>query len=550
MIEAESKLQGKRVLVTGAGGFVGSKLTARLLESGAEVLAVMDENTPVSRLESLTGNPKLHLIRCSINDFGDISRKRQNWGEIDYIAHLWLYVTHQDEFGKQCIEDIKMNLLPTMNLTHALGKTVNGICFASSVSVYGNPAHLPLKESDPAAPITSYGATKLAIENCLSAYGRANNVPVAILRYATVYGPGELKHRAIPHFIRNIAGGQPPVIYGDGSEVRDYIYIDDVVRATTMAIAARQNGVFNIGSGRGHTTLEIAQKILKLYSVEMNPTFISGNGRKMNIICDISAAEESLNYYPQTSLEDGLAQEAKWYKNRMTETTTKDNSAAVAAAKDKTNRHLWFSYQLLKNILDRIIAFLGITVLSPLLGLIALIIIFDSHGNPVFAQERVGKDGKKFTVYKFRTMYADNDDGKYREYLKKYVLENAPYRINDDGQEIYKVDDFPTTKFGALLRKTNLDELPQFVNILKGDMSLIGPRPDVPFAVDMYQGWHRARLNVKPGITGLWQVCGRKGLSFDEMARLDIDYIKKQSLLMDVKIFLLTVGTMLKMDGS
>jgi lipopolysaccharide/colanic/teichoic acid biosynthesis glycosyltransferase len=156
-----------------------------------------------------------------------------------------------------------------------------------------------------------------------------------------------------------------------------------------------------------------------------------------------------------------------------------------------------------------------------------------------------------FTAYKFRTMYINNDDKEYKTYLVKYVLENAPYTVDHNGQAVYKVVDDPrVTRVGALLRKTNLDELPQFINVLKGEMSAIGPRPDVPFAVRMYKNWHRERLLVKPGITGLWQVCGRKQLSFDDMARLDIDYIKKRSLLLDVRIFFLTIGTLLKMDGS
>ena len=106
------------------------------------------------------------------------------------------------------------------------------------------------------------------------------------------------------------------------------------------------------------------------------------------------------------------------------------------------------------------------------------------------------------------------------------------------------------TRFGTLLRKTNLDELPQFFNILKGDMSLVGPRPDIPFAVAMYQDHHRKRFRVTPGITGLWQVNRRKKISFEEMIRLDTEYIKKQSLLLDIKILLLTVRTILNGEGS
>lgn len=242
--------------------------------------------------------------------------------------------------------------------------------------------------------------------------------------------------------------------------------------------------------------------------------------------------------------------EIDWFKKQTLKPGPVEQKPPTAIRKNQGRLHRLCNYSFLKSIIDRFIAFLGITVLSPLLALIAVGIIIDSHGSPIFTQERVGKDGRKFTVYKFRTMYVNNDDSKYKAYLSKYVLENAPYRVDQNGQGIYKVDDCHVTKFGALLRKTNLDELPQLFNILKGDMSLVGPRPDVPFAVQLYNNWHRERLLTKPGLTGLWQVCRRKNLSFEDMARLDIDYIKRQSLSLDTKILIKTIGVILDRDGS
>ena len=210
-----------------------------------------------------------------------------------------------------------------------------------------------------------------------------------------------------------------------------------------------------------------------------------------------------------------------------------------------------FGYTSWKGGLDRLLALLAIVALSPLLALLAIGIRLDSPGGPVFSQRRVGKDGRQFTAYKFRTMYINNDDNEYRTYLRNYITEGAAYTVDHQGNPIYKVVDDPrVTRFGALLRKTNLDELPQIFNVLKGEMSFIGPRPDIPFAVQMYGEWHRKRLSVRPGITGLWQVCSRRSLSFDDMVRLDIDYIERQSPLLDTKIVLLTVATILKRDGS
>ena len=208
-------------------------------------------------------------------------------------------------------------------------------------------------------------------------------------------------------------------------------------------------------------------------------------------------------------------------------------------------------YPWWKGIFDRLLALLAMVISFPLLLLIAAGIRLDSPGSPLFHQERVGRDGRRFTLYKFRTMYINNDDSEYKAFLRKSILENIPYRVDENGQKIYKVVNDPrVTKFGALLRKTNLDELPQIFNILKGEMSFVGPRPDIPFTVAMYKDYHWKRFSVMPGITGLWQVSGRKNLSFEDMIRLDIDYVERRSLFLDTKILLRTISTILTRDGS
>ncbi len=235
-----------------------------------------------------------------------------------------------------------------------------------------------------------------------------------------------------------------------------------------------------------------------------------------------------------------------------TDTLENERSITYATSStDKTRVHYLFTYRWWKGIFDRILALLAIVTLSPLLALIAIGIRLDSPGSAIFRRDQVGENERIFTAYKFRTMHINNDDHEYTAYLVKYILEDAPYTKDQNGQAVYKVvDDSRTTRFGALLRKTNLDELPQLINVLKGEMSLVGPRPDIPFAVAMYKDWHQKRLSVKPGITGLWQVCGRKCIPFEGMVRLDIDYIKRQSLLLDTKIALLTIRTIMRSDGS
>jgi len=148
-------------------------------------------------------------------------------------------------------------------------------------------------------------------------------------------------------------------------------------------------------------------------------------------------------------------------------------------------------------------------------------------------------------------MFVDNDDSEYREYVRSLITGGVPYKTQQNGRPVYKIDDDArVTRLGEFLRRTNLDELPQLLNVLKGEMSCVGPRPDTPFAIEMYQDWHLNRLSAIPGITGLWQVSDRSSLTFDEMVRLDIQYINNWSPLLDCRILLLTARVILARDGS
>lgn len=201
-----------------------------------------------------------------------------------------------------------------------------------------------------------------------------------------------------------------------------------------------------------------------------------------------------------------------------------------------------FRYTWWKDRFDRVIALFAFIILSPFLAVIAIIIKNDSPGSSIFRQERVGKDGRRFKIYKFRTMYLANDDSEYKALVKRYVQDGMTSNLDTN----YNRVNIPrVTKVGAILRKTNIDELPQLLNIIKGDMVFIGPRPDIPFAVEMYQERHKKRLSVKPGLTGLWQISGRRNICFEDMVNFDIIYIEKQSLFLDAKILLLTLGMLM-----
>ncbi len=192
-----------------------------------------------------------------------------------------------------------------------------------------------------------------------------------------------------------------------------------------------------------------------------------------------------------------------------------------------------------KRCIDVFGATLGILLFMPLFITIALLIKLSSKGPVFFIQERIGKNGKPFRLFKFRSMKVDCDDSIHRDFVRKLIRgENI---LDADGNEIYKIRKDPRiTPLGHILRKTSLDELPQFFNVLKGDMSLVGPRPAIPYEVAQYNHWHCRRITAKPGITGFWQVEGRSFTSFDGMVRMDIHYIENWSVLMDLQLIFKT----------
>jgi exopolysaccharide biosynthesis polyprenyl glycosylphosphotransferase len=203
---------------------------------------------------------------------------------------------------------------------------------------------------------------------------------------------------------------------------------------------------------------------------------------------------------------------------------------------------------ILKRSLDIAGSLGGILVFSPLFIAIPVLIKLTSNGPVLFRQQRIGWLGKDFTFLKFRSMHVNNDPSIHREYVEK-LIQN---RIDSQSGPVFKITNDPrVTQVGRFLRKTSLDELPQLLNVLKGDMSLVGPRPPIAYEVAKYQSWHRRRIiEVKPGITGLWQVRGRSRTTFDEMVRLDLQYINTQSFWLDLKLLLQTPLAVLIGSGA
>ena len=205
--------------------------------------------------------------------------------------------------------------------------------------------------------------------------------------------------------------------------------------------------------------------------------------------------------------------------------------------------------RLAKRLLDLAVATACLALLSPLLGIVAVLIRLTTPGPALFRQIRVGKDSSPFLLYKFRTMYADSTDDLHREYVRKLLTQEAPPHGGRSG--VYKLEhDDRITPIGRLIRRTSIDELPQLLNVIRGDMSLVGPRPALPWEAEMLDASHFVRFSVPPGLTGLWQVSGRNTLTMKQGLELDVEYVRRQGLALDLWILLKTIPVVLSTHGA
>ena len=243
----------------------------------------------------------------------------------------------------------------------------------------------------------------------------------------------------------------------------------------------------------------------------------------------------SLHFYPEDSGESpGLSSDEKLYPDLRKTSDSRSLSSSLKRALDITG------------------SLIAIILLSPFFLAIPVLIKLASPGPVLFKQRRLGKFARQFTFLKFRSMYVNNDPEVHRRYVQTLIRPQERSTVSAGPSSVYKMTNDPrVTSIGRFLRKTSLDELPQFINVLKGDMSLVGPRPPIPYEFASYDTWHRRRvLEAKPGITGLWQVLGRSRTTFDEMVRLDLQYIRDQSLWLDLKILVKTPIAVLSGSGA
>lgn len=223
---------------------------------------------------------------------------------------------------------------------------------------------------------------------------------------------------------------------------------------------------------------------------------------------------------------------------------------AVQLAPVQETVDLNLNYLRLKRLVDILFTLLILPFLVILTLIVAVLIRVDSPGPVFFRQKRVGLNGVEFYMLKFRSMYVNCDDSIHREASEKYIIGQTISGTAGNELAYKKVDDPRITKVGRFLRKASIDEIPQFLNVLRGEMSLVGPRPPLPYEVELYSQRDRLRLQGKPGLTGYWQVYGRSRVSFASMVEMDINYLQKQSLKEDLKLVFLTVPVMILGQGG
>jgi lipopolysaccharide/colanic/teichoic acid biosynthesis glycosyltransferase len=202
--------------------------------------------------------------------------------------------------------------------------------------------------------------------------------------------------------------------------------------------------------------------------------------------------------------------------------------------------------RVIRRTIDLVIAALALLLLLPVLAAIAIAIRLDSPGPVLFRQRRVGRDMAPFTILKFRTMHSAADEGRHRAYVQALI---AGESATTGGLYKLAVDD-RITRVGRFLRRRSLDELPQLLNVLRGSMSIVGPRPVIEYEVERYPSWYLDRFAVRPGLTGLWQTSGRNSRTYEEMVRLDVEYAGRQSLALDMKILFKTPWTVIRGRGA
>jgi len=308
-----------RVVMTGGGDFIGSHLLARMVGAGMDVTLIGPDTGESRYTASLVRAGDVRFVHFDA-DFSDECALRTALEEADAIVLVGYHATSRSSVAESILRELTGNVAPIVRMLHAAEGRVRHVVFASSVAVYGAPARVPVRETDAPCPSTPYAIGKLAAEQVVRATCSAAGMSASILRYATVYGPGETARHALPNFIHAALAGQPPVIEGCGLDEHDYVHVGDVVDGTLAALRHRADGVYNIGTGIGTTTLGLAQLVTSLADPRATPvcrTWMRPDLTRIRIVCDTELAGMHLGFTARRVLVDGITEEIGWLKAQM-----------------------------------------------------------------------------------------------------------------------------------------------------------------------------------------------------------------------------------------
>lgn len=297
-----------RVLVTGGTGFIGGPLL-KMLSSEPDIEAVV----LARRARKDHGN--IRYCEVDLADRGSVEAFASSAGSFDVLVHLMALIPTVGSADPGVLEYVRQNIGATVNLAACLGGCVKSVVYGSTLDVYGTVTTLPVTETHQTEPLTYYGATKLAAEKLLAVFCRERSIPLSILRFSQVYGPGEPVIKAIPAFISAVVDGRPPVVYGDGSDLRDYVYVDDAAAAVISAIrGSSAGGVFNISGGRPVSLLEVLETIIEAGKTGLRPVFEQRRKDRIDMHFDISSAKDVLGWAPHVSLSEGITREVRYFE--------------------------------------------------------------------------------------------------------------------------------------------------------------------------------------------------------------------------------------------
>lgn len=305
-------LCGKSILVTGGTGQIGSFLVEALLKEKAHITVLGRNARLLKEIEPLVNDKKVDFIECNLMDQQSVELASSSLRDIQYLVHLFSDSSpNSTNIFEDANSSTETNLKVIPRILQHL-KCLEGICYSSSVAVYGIPAYLPLDEQCTMNPITFYGCGKFGAEKYLKLYSTAESIPLTILRYALVYGPRNRSKMAVSLFITKALRNEPITLRDHGRSFRDFIYVSDVIDATVTAIKKNESDDYNIGSGVKCTTLDLAETIIKATNSN-SQIILSDMPKDFDSVTDISKAKQKLGFAPKITLKEGLMREVEWH---------------------------------------------------------------------------------------------------------------------------------------------------------------------------------------------------------------------------------------------